>query len=262
MKADRLLCISDLHLSDDRPDLFQAFVRFLDNHASHATALYILGDFFNAWIGDDDPGTLASDVRAQLRSLTDSGTAVFLMHGNRDFLLGKSFAAETGSTLIKDPHLLSCFDQHYLLMHGDSLCTRDEDYMAFRTMVRNPIWQQEFLNRPVSERLAFAEQARDKSKAMSSNKPEDIMDVTPDEVNRVLGEYGETTLVHGHTHRPDIHQLDLDGEAGKRIVLGDWDENAWWLELTPEGFDLKSSPITDLQDQNSTLIRQPGSPEK
>lgn len=246
-KADTVLCISDLHLSAERPDLVQAFSGFLREKAAAAAALYILGDFFNAWIGDDEPADYAREIKTALRTLTDSGTRVYLMQGNRDFLLGEQFARETGSQLLADPSGLDGFGTSYLLMHGDSLCTRDTDYMAFREMVRSPQWQNAFLAKPLAERQAFAEQARAQSKAMSSNKADDIMDVTPSEVIRVLEENNETVLVHGHTHRPAIHDIDVSGQAGKRIVLGDWDTHAWWLEISPKGFELLNTPIEDLR---------------
>ena len=235
----RILCISDLHLSPARPDIYSAFSGFLDNQAAGASDLYILGDFFNLWIGDDDPDPFAATVKAKLAAVAGRGTRVHLMHGNRDFLLGDSFCGGCGAELIHEPYVLTCAGQDYLLMHGDALCTRDTDYMAFRTLVRDPAWQAAFLAKPLAERRAFADEARARSKAMSSNKPEDIMDVTPDAVTALLAETGHKTLVHGHTHRPAVHDLEIGGEAGKRIVLGDWDSRGWYLEITPEGFALR-----------------------
>ncbi len=242
-ESRRILCISDLHLSADRPDLFYAFSAFLTDTVlgdpqGKADALYILGDFFNLWIGDDDPDAFAGTVSEQLLALTNAGTDVFIMHGNRDFLLGQVFADRCGASLINDPFRLSVENQNYLLSHGDALCTRDTDYMAFRQMVRDPAWQQGFLAKPLAERQAFADEARARSKAMSSNKADDIMDVTPDEVIGLLTETGQTLLVHGHTHRPAIHDIDVAGKPGKRIVLGDWDKKGWYLELTPSGYQL------------------------
>ena len=242
-ETQRIYCISDLHLSLERPDIHQAFSDFLINRAASASALYILGDFFNLWIGDDDPDPFTLRVKDELRSLAESGTRVYLMHGNRDFLLGDDFCNGCGAELIQEPYVLSAFGTDYLLMHGDSLCTRDNDYMAFRTMVRNPAWQKDFLAKPLAARQAFAQEARAHSKAMSSNKAEDIMDVTPDAVAVVLAEKGQKILVHGHTHRPAVHDLLINGEAGKRIVLGDWDRRGWSLEITPTGYDLKDFPI-------------------
>lgn len=257
---DSVLLISDLHLDPARPGLNRAFFDFLEKaargalesvargapgHAVHGSletgphgtpaavprpprALYILGDFFNVWIGDDDDAALCADVARALKKLSDSGTAVYLMHGNRDFLIGEAWAAACGATLIHEPHVLQNGNAQFLLMHGDALCTRDADYMAFRAMVRDPAWQRAFLARPLSERRAFAEQARARSKTMSSNKPGDIMDVTPAEVERVLDERGMTTLIHGHTHRPAVHELP---GARMRIVLGDWDTRGWYVRV-------------------------------
>lgn len=242
-KPERILCISDLHLSPERTDIYNAFRLFLEAEASHASALFILGDFFNVWIGDDDNGGLPDAVLGLLNTLTGSGTQLYLMHGNRDFLLGREFCHACNATLLAEPYLLSCFNSEYLLMHGDSLCTLDSDYMAFRRLVRDPAWQAEFLVRPLADRRAFADEARARSKAMSSNKPEDIMDVTPSEVVRVMKESGATTLVHGHTHRPTIHNVDLGNTRGKRIVLGDWDRLGWYLEITPGNYRLVNFPI-------------------
>ncbi len=238
-KPDSILCISDLHLSPERPDIFEAFRLFLNTKAKSASDLYILGDFFNLWIGDDDPDTFSGQVANALALLADSGTKLHIMHGNRDFLLGEKFCNSCHASLIHEPYVLSCFDQEYLLMHGDSLCTRDNDYMAFRTMVRNPQWQNDFLSRPLSERQAFANEARATSKSMSSNKAEDIMDVSPEEVIKVLSDHQQKILIHGHTHRPDIHALDLSGRSGLRIVLGDWDKKGWYLKITQEGHELQ-----------------------
>jgi len=242
-ESGRILCISDLHLSAERPDIFKAFSDFLGNTARGASALYILGDFFNLWIGDDDPDPFAAQVKAELASMSASGTEVFLMHGNRDFLIGNGFARDCDLTVIAEPYVLSCFGHRYLLMHGDALCTRDTGYMAFREQVRHPEWQSTFLSQPVAQRLAFARDARAQSKAISSNKADDIMDVTLDEVAKVLTEHGESVLVHGHTHRPAIHDISLNDQAGKRIVLGDWDTRGWYLELDTNGYALKDFTI-------------------
>jgi UDP-2,3-diacylglucosamine hydrolase len=242
-RPDSVLLISDLHLEADRPDLTRAFFDFLETTARGASALYILGDFFNVWIGDDDDEPLGRDVSQALRRLSDSGTAVYLLHGNRDFLLGQRFAQDCGATLIHEPYLLHHGERDYLLLHGDALCTRDSDYMAFRTMVRDPQWQQAFLARPLAERRAFAAQARARSKTMSSNKPDDIMDVTPDEVVRVLDQSGTTALIHGHTHRPAVHELAVNGAPATRIVLGDWGSQGWYLRLAADQAELCEFPI-------------------
>lgn len=226
--ANSILLISDLHLDPARPDLTRAFVDFLENRASQADALYILGDFFNVWIGDDDDAPLCAEISLALQKLSANGTVVYLMHGNRDFLMGEEWAAACAAALIHEPYVLHQGGVQFLLLHGDSLCTRDTDYMAFRRMVRDPQWQRDFLARPLAERRHFAEQARARSKTMSSNKPDDIMDVTPAEVERVLAEAAIPTLIHGHTHRPAVHMLD---SGHLRIVLGDWDKQGWCVNI-------------------------------
>ncbi len=225
---DTVLLISDLHLEPARPELTRAFLDFLRNTASHAGALYILGDFFNVWIGDDDDAPLCLEVSRALKQLSDSGTYVYLLHGNRDFLMGEAWAKACGATLIHEPYLLEQHGAQFLLVHGDALCTRDTDYMAFRAMVRDHRWQGDFLARSLAERRAFAEQARARSKTMSSNKSSDIMDVTPEEVEALLSAHKVTTLIHGHTHRPAVHRLE-DGRT--RIVLGDWDAQGWYVRI-------------------------------
>ena len=238
--SDTVLLISDLHLDPARPELTRAFFDFLSREAGKAGALYILGDFFNVWIGDDDDTPLCAEVCYALKKLTDAGTRVYLMHGNRDFLMGERWAAACGASLIHVPYVLRSGNARFLLLHGDSLCTRYTDYMAFRSMVREPQWQHAFLARPLAERRAFAEQARARSKTMSSNKPDDIMDVTPAEVERVLAENGVTTLIHGHTHRPAVHAL---GGERSRVVLGDWDRQGWCVRIANGTAALEQFPL-------------------
>jgi UDP-2,3-diacylglucosamine hydrolase len=227
----RVLLISDLHLEEARPQLTRAFLDFLDRETAEASALYILGDFFNVWLGDDDDRPLNASIAGALKQCSQRGVAIYLMHGNRDFLLGTEFASATGAALLAEPYVLEHEGQRYLLMHGDALCTLDTDYQQFRTTVRNPAWQQMFLTKPLAERRAFADQARATSRSMNSNKAADIMDVTPIEVETVLREHGIDTLIHGHTHRPAVHRFTVDGINCKRIVLGDWGDSGWYLEL-------------------------------
>jgi UDP-2,3-diacylglucosamine hydrolase len=238
-----ILFISDLHLDPARPDVAQAFFRFMENEAPQAEALYILGDFFEAWIGDDMRDPFIDDVKQSLRSLTDTEIPVYLMHGNRDFLIGKQFCEETGCQLIEDPTLLDLFGQKVLLMHGDTLCTQDVDYLAFRGMVRNPDWQKNFLNKSVQERLAIAESIRVASKVKTGQLQYDIMDVTQSEVKKVMAEQDVQLLIHGHTHRPAIHQLEVNGKAAERAVLGDWHKAGWLISLTEEGYELEDFPL-------------------
>lgn len=247
MSEKPILFISDLHLEAERPDITQAFFSFLEEHASKAQALYILGDFFNVWLGDDYVTELNTQVAEALQTLTKAGLKIKLMHGNRDFLMGKDFAKRCGAELIEEPYLLAAYEQEILLMHGDILCTRDLDYMAFRSMVRDPEWQESFLARPIAERIAYAEQAREQSKAMSSNKAEDIMDVTPEAVTALMQKYKIDTLIHGHTHRPYIHNLNSGSEtsSAKRLVLGDWEQDGWYISWTKKQLTLCPFHPTD-----------------
>lgn len=238
------LFISDLHLEESRPDITGAFLRFLTEKAPGAEDLYILGDFFEAWIGDDERTPLQEQVAAALRSLSDSGTRIFLMHGNRDFLLGEDFCTRAGATLLDDPTLVDLYGTPTLLMHGDSLCTADVEYQKFRANMRNPQTQKLILARPLEDRQQMARQLREMSMATNRGKAEDIMDVTPEEVVRVMEDHDVRQLIHGHTHRPAEHALKVNNKSAKRIVLGDWDQNLWWLEVNP-GLEpeLKKAPL-------------------
>ena len=243
--------ISDLHLDESRPDITRAFFQFLEGPAAGAEALYILGDFFEVWIGDDDDAPLAADVARQLKRYSDRGTAVYLMHGNRDFLLGEGYARRCGATLLPDPSLVTLAGKPVLLMHGDSLCTLDKEYMAFRQQARNPQWQHALLAKPLDERRQIAAQIRSVSKSMNSSKAEDIMDVTPDEVLQVMRDHAVHTLIHGHTHRPARHKLSIDGEPAERIVLGDWGDLGWCIKAEDDdggvnkGLELIHWPTAD-----------------
>lgn len=235
MSDKPILFISDLHLEPERKDISQAFFNFLETHAAKAQALFILGDFFNVWLGDDYVTELSTQVARKLHALSETGISIKLMHGNRDFLIGDTFAKSCGAELIQEPFLLEAFNQKILLMHGDVLCTKDHDYMSFRQMVRDSNWQQEFLNRPVEDRIAFAVEARKQSKSMSSNKADDIMDVTTDAVTEIMQAHAVKTLIHGHTHRPAVHELCANKQ---RMVLGDWDKNAWYISLNKDQLSL------------------------
>ncbi|MGJ7456212.1 UDP-2,3-diacylglucosamine diphosphatase [Halomonas sp. RA08-2] len=230
--------ISDLHLHPGAPEITKGFLHWLEERARGSDALYLLGDIFEAWIGDDlldlagvDPtgnADLAADIAVALKRLADNGTKLYLIHGNRDFLLGERFADEAGITLLPDPSLVELGGRRVLLMHGDSLCTLDTAYQAFRTQARHPQWQAQVLSMPIDERIALAAQLRAQSFDANSNKAEDIMDVTPDEVVKAMAEHGVTTLIHGHTHRPAVHELAVGGEPAKRFVLGDWQPDRGW----------------------------------
>jgi UDP-2,3-diacylglucosamine hydrolase len=244
------LFISDLHLEESRRDITDAFLDFLGAEAEKAEALYVLGDFFEAWVGDDEHSPLQVEIIRALRSWVNDGHRLFFMHGNRDFLIRDAFAAESGATLLTDPTVLDIYAQRVLLLHGDSLCTRDLAYMKFRANMRNPQWQALFLARPLADRKTTAQQLRAISMAKNQGKKEEIMDVTPEEVSRILHEHQVLKMIHGHTHRPAIHDLQLpDGQSAQRIVLGDWDKNRWFLKATEDGhWDLRSNPKTRQND--------------
>lgn len=231
-----ILLISDLHLQEERPDITRAFLQFLAERAPHAQALYILGDFFEVWIGDDGASAFQLEIARALRNLSDSGTRVFLMHGNRDFLLGKAFCKTAGCTLLKDPSRVTFGHTPVLLMHGDSLCTRDEGYMRMRRLLRNPVSLWILRHLPLATRHKLARKLRNESKQQTRMKASDIIDVTPEEVVKVMRAHKVKTLIHGHTHRPDIHTLTFDGETAQRIVLGDWDQYGWALQWDEKGF--------------------------
>ena len=234
--------ISDCHLAPERPEITQAFFRFLETTASNANALYILGDFFDAWLGDDDDSPLIGEVIKHLAAFTQH-TPTFFMHGNRDFLVGEQFAKQTGVSLLAEPTIIEINHTPTLLIHGDSLCTKDEEYMGFRQMVRSSQWQQMVLAKPLDERKALAQQMRATSQSMNSLKADDIMDVTPSEVIKLMEEHNITRLIHGHTHRPARHKLSINKQAGERIVLGDWHQQGWYLQADGEQIDLVSFDI-------------------
>jgi len=234
-----ILLISDLHLQEERPDITRAFLDLLDGRARHAQALYILGDFFEAWIGDDAMTPFQQSICQALRRLSDSGTAVYLMHGNRDFLIGQAFCKAAGCTLLGDPSVIELGGEPVLLMHGDTLCTRDVGYMKMRRYLRNPLTLWVLRHLPLSTRQKLARKLRSESRAQVRMKDNEIVDVTPEEVPKVMAAHGVRTLVHGHTHRPAIHKLVVDGAPARRIVLGDWDRRGWTLQVDGQGFALE-----------------------
>jgi len=218
--------ISDLHLDDARPQITELFARFLQEDARGADALYILGDLFESWIGDDDDAPLAALVAQALHNLSDSGVPIYFMRGNRDFLLGADYAKQCGMTPLDDPALIELGGERTLLMHGDTLCTDDIEYQKFRALVRNPAWQTQFLAKPLAERRTFAAQARGESRKQTAMKAAEIMDVNQGAVESAMRAHGVRRLIHGHTHRPATHRFDLDVQAAERIVLGDWYEQS------------------------------------
>lgn len=232
------LFISDLHLESDRPDIADQFLRFLETEALGADALYILGDLFESWVGDDDPDEHYAWIRQALRKLTRKKVPVYFMHGNRDFIVGERFAQETGIVLLADPHVADLHGAKVLLSHGDAYCTDDLEYQAVRKMTRDPQWQAMMLQKPLAERLVFAAQARAASMAHGGSADEAIMDVNEKAVEAAFRESGADILLHGHTHRPAVHKLEVDGRAVQRIVLGDWYEHGSIVRWDESGPDL------------------------
>jgi UDP-2,3-diacylglucosamine hydrolase len=216
------LFISDLHLSLETPHIAQQLLAVLAGPAQEVDQLFILGDMFEAWIGDDAMPPELAPLLMPIKALTEKGIAVYFMHGNRDFLIGEKFAQACGAQLLNDPHVIELQGENVLLMHGDLLCSDDTTYLAFRQQVRNPQWQAHFLSLSIEERIAMAQQARAASKTDTSNKAEDIMDTNQNTVEDYMREHGVKRLIHGHTHRPAIHHFELDGAKAERIVLGDW----------------------------------------
>lgn len=230
------LFISDLHLCHTRPAINALFERFLRDIAPQAEALYILGDFFEYWAGDDDLSEpFHSAIALQLSALADSGTRLYLMHGNRDFLIGAAFQRAAHITLLPDPTLIDLYGQPTLLMHGDTLCSDDVEYQAFRTQVRDPQWQQGFLATPLATRKAQIEALRQRSEQEKSSKAAEIMDVNADTVAATLRAFNYPRLIHGHTHRPAKHVHTVDGKTCERWVLTDWYASGGYLRCDATG---------------------------
>ncbi|HYQ39178.1 MAG TPA: UDP-2,3-diacylglucosamine diphosphatase [Pseudomonas sp.] len=238
-----VLFISDLHLEAERPDIVRAFLHFLETRAADAEALYILGDFFEVWIGDDAMDDFQRSIARALRRLSDAGTRIFLMHGNRDFLLGKGFCREAGCTLLREGSVVELYGKPVLLLHGDSLCTRDESYQRLRKRLRNPLSLWLLRHLPLATRHKLARKLRNASRMRTREKAADIVDVTPEAVPPLMAAHGVRTLIHGHTHRPAVHQLLVDDQRAQRIVLGDWDHQGWVLAVDPQGYHLESFPL-------------------
>ena len=219
------LLLSDIHLSGERPEIVDAFVAFLAAQARSADALYILGDLFDLWLGDDDRRAPHSRVIGALRGVCNAGVPVRVVRGNHDFLLGPRFAAETGCELLDEPANIDLYGTPVVILHGDVLCTRDEDYQAFRRMTRDEGVQRRFLSLPLGMRESQAASIRHRSQRATRLKPADIMDVTPGAVIELMRKQHVRHMVHGHTHRPDVHHFEMDDAPAKRIVLGDWYES-------------------------------------
>ncbi|KPK12771.1 MAG: UDP-2,3-diacylglucosamine hydrolase [Acidithiobacillales bacterium SG8_45] len=238
------LFISDLHLTEQRPAVTRLFLDFLATDAAGAEALYILGDLFEYWIGDE-AASLPSvqPIMQALRSLVDSGVPVYVIHGNRDLLLGKGFEQASHCQLLDDPTVIDLYGEPTLISHGDYLCTDDEEYQKFRVMVRDPDFQARFLARDIEEREAIIQTYREISMANSLEKSMEIMDVNSDAVAEQMQAHDVQRMIHGHTHRPDIHQLTINGKPAQRIVLGDWYDQGSVLRCDAEGCLLHGIPI-------------------
>ena len=247
MAAMTTLFISDLHLDPSRPAITALFLEFLRGQARQAEALYILGDLFEAWIGDDTPSTAADAVATALRELTDAGVPVFFIRGNRDFLVGEDYARRAGMRILPDPCVVPLYGRPVLLQHGDLLCTDDTAYQAFRAQTRDPAFIAQFLAQPLEARVAFAQKARAASQARQSEMKEGdraqfetVTDVAPGEVAATFRRYGVDTMIHGHTHRPAVHSVQVDDATCTRIVLGDWYEQGSVLQVDASGYRLQA----------------------
>jgi len=234
------LFISDLHLDSSRPDITNQFLEFLRTTARGAAVLYILGDLFEVWIGDDDPDSDKQRIQAALRELTDSGVPCFIMHGNRDFLLGRRFCAATGCRLIDDGTIATFYGRRVALLHGDTLCTDDHDYQRLRRIVRNPLLQFVLRRLSLKQREGLARKIRAGSKAHIENSMERIMDVNSNAVTSAFRHFAVDLMIHGHTHRPAIHSLAVDGKSATRIVLGDWYAQGSVLRWDENGYQLSA----------------------
>jgi UDP-2,3-diacylglucosamine hydrolase len=237
-----ILFISDLHLDAQDPQAGEQFLAFLEARAAHAQALYILGDLFEVWVGDDDDDPYRARICDALRALAAHGVPCYVMHGNRDFLLREGFEQRSGTHLLADPVIIELGDERVLLTHGDALCTADRPYQLLRATVRERRWQQRFLRLPLRTRRVLAEQARAGSRRHTGRTTYRIMDVDPAAVTGAMHACGVRVLIHGHTHRPAVHQLNLDGLPAQRIVLGAWHEHGSCLSWEAGAFKLEELP--------------------
>ncbi|NQY47594.1 MAG: UDP-2,3-diacylglucosamine diphosphatase [Colwellia sp.] len=235
--------IADLHLCENRPDITACFLRFLKDDAIEAEKLYILGDLFEAWVGDDDDSPYLKTIADALTKLSQIGTKIYFIHGNRDFLLGKSYAKKAKMQLLPEIETIELYGQTVVIMHGDTLCTRDINYQVFRKKSRSWWWQTAVKSLPLFIRKKMAANYRKQSAAATAVKSQEIMDVTESEVVTCLEQYQSQLLIHGHTHRPAVHEIMANGENAQRIVLGDWYEQGAWLKVTPESIELLNHPL-------------------
>ena len=237
------LFIADLHLCTEEPAITAGFLRFLAGEARQADALYILGDLFEAWIGDDDPNPLHHEMATAIKAVVESGVPCFFIHGNRDFLIGKRFARESGMTLLPQENVLDLYGRRVLIMHGDTLCTDDAGYQAFRAKVHQPWLQTLFLALPLFIRKRVAARMRANSKAANSSKSLEIMDVNKHTVVAEMEKHHVQWLIHGHTHRPDVHALTVNGDPAFRVVLGAWHSEGSMVKVTPDDVELIAFPF-------------------
>jgi UDP-2,3-diacylglucosamine hydrolase len=236
------LFVSDLHLDAAAPEAVDQFLDFLRTDVADAEALYILGDLFEVWVGDDDPDPTKARVCEGLRALTATGVGCFVLHGNRDFLIGRDFCRRTGSRLLADPVIADLDGERVLLTHGDALCTDDHSYQELRSTVRTPEWQRRFLALPLADRELIANQARAGSKEHTSRSIPNIMDVNQDAVSTAYRATKVRRIIHGHTHRPGVHDTAIEGEAAQRLVLGAWYEQGSYIRYENGRYELRELP--------------------
>lgn len=236
--------ISDLHLEPARPASTQILLSFLQHLGGEADALYILGDLFEYWIGDDflqtPLGQQVLPILQAIKAVTEKGIPVYVQHGNRDFLLAEQFAELAACQLLPEQQVIDLYGIPTLIMHGDLLCTDDLDYQQARLLFRSPQWQQQILALSIPERLQYAQSLRRQSQQTTQAKPEDILDANQNAIEAAMRAAQVTQLIHGHTHRPAIHEFELDGQAAKRIVLGDWYQRASFLRVDAQGLRLSA----------------------
>jgi UDP-2,3-diacylglucosamine hydrolase len=235
--------ISDLHLDKDRPKVIRYFIDFLNNLESDIESLYILGDFVEYWVGDDDPGDGLEEVFNSIKKKSNS-IPIYFMHGNRDFMISEKFCNQHGMKFLKDPTKIKLHGKKILLMHGDTLCIDDIEYQKFRTMVRSPLWQNEMLKKSLEERINLAKMLRAKSLSETGTKDEVIMDVNNDEVISQLKKHNVDMIIHGHTHRPNIHKIISENKECKRIVLGDWYDKSFILRISDDEIIIDKSNLS------------------
>lgn len=232
--------ISDIHLEPIENNRTLAFNNFLEKASDRYEALYILGDLFEYWIGDDEDNLAISNIKKNLSRLADQGVSLFFIHGNRDFLIGNKFASDTNIKILDDMHIINLNNKKIMLSHGDAFCTDDTDYQKFKNETRNSSWIKSFLKKPLDERLFIADDMRSKSKTANSNKPENIMDTNPKVIEESVIKNEIDILIHGHTHRPEVKYF---ANGSVKVVLGSWEDKGWVFEYDSNHFDLRSFVI-------------------